>query len=487
MKTLTSNAILTPFTKGGYMSFSWSIFIDLGIISLALLIVTFIKTRIKLFERYLIPNSIIAGFLLLPFYSFMGPLIGINTEGLGNLVYHLLNLSFIAMSLRTQRRKTSGKGVFSMAIVILSQYSLQSLVGLGITFLFIATIIPSLFPSFGLAITLGYALGPGTAFSIGTGWEEFGFYGGGSVGLTFATIGFLWACFGGIILINRAQKKGWIDKSWSGMHGKTATSKKTGVNVAQTGKRHSTLFGTGTIDPLAYNLAIILVIYLVTFLLLKLFTHMLSLAGDKGTDFADGLWGIAFIFASVIAVGVKKLFVVFGAHATIDNERLTRVAGTSVDIMVAAAIGAISLVVVAHYWLPIMVMAILGGVVTLFTVFWFSSRLFRDYAFFRTILIYGAMTGTLPTGLALLRMVDHDFETPASSDYMFAVGIVFVFAIPFIVSMNFPAYGLQQGRPIYYWITFLIYFSYLLFVLVAFRIIVGKGAFKHAGRIWANK
>ena len=27
----------------------------------------------------------------------------------------------------------------------------------------------------------------------------------------------------------------------------------------------------------------------------------------------------------------------------------------------------------------------------------------------------------------------------------------------------------------------------LLFVLVVFRIIVGKGAFKHAGRIWANK
>lgn len=469
------------------MSFSWVIFIDLGIISLALLSVTFIKARIKFFERYLIPNSILAGFLLLPFYSYIGPLMSLHTEGLGNLVYHLLNLSFIAMSLRTRRQKASGKSVFSMVVVILSQYSLQSLIGLGITFLFIITIIPNLFPSFGLLITLGFALGPGQAFSIGTGWEEFGFYGGGSVGLTFAAIGFLWACFGGIILINRAKRKGWIEKGRRKNPDKTISPGSTQNRDASTQKRLGSVFGSGTIDPLAYNLAIVLGIYLVTFLFLKLTTYMLSFAGDVGMDFAEGLWGIAFIFASIIAVGVKKLLILFGVDATIDNERLTRIAGTSVDIMVAAAIGAISLVVVAHYWLPITVMAILGGIITMFSVLWFSSRMFKDYAFYRTILIYGAMTGTLPTGLALLRMVDHDFETPASSDYMYAVGLMFIFAIPFIVSMNFPAYGYTTGRSIYYWITFLIYFAYLLFVLTAYRIITGKGAFKNAGTIWLEK
>jgi ESS family glutamate:Na+ symporter len=374
-----------------------------------------------------------------------------------------------------------------MVIVIISQYSLQSLVGLGITFLFIITIIPDLFPSFGLLITLGYALGPGQALSIGTAWEAFGFYGGGSVGLTFASVGFLWACFGGIFLINRAKRRGWIEPLQTKDAKKTTSPKSDGNSVASAKKQHSSLFGTGTIDPLAYNLAMVLGIYLVTFLLLKLITYLLSMAGDVGMDFAEGLWGIAFIFASIIAVGVKKLLFFFGADTTIDNERLSRVAGTSIDLMVAAAIGAISLVVVAHYWLPLIVMNILGGIITLTTVLWFSSRIFKDYTFYRTILIFGAMTGTLPTGLALLRMVDHDFETPASSDYMFAVGLMFIFAIPFIVSMNFPAYGYTQGRPFYYWITFLIYFVYLIFVLVAFKIIVGKGAFKNAGRIWLEK
>jgi ESS family glutamate:Na+ symporter len=374
-----------------------------------------------------------------------------------------------------------------MVIAVLSQYSLQSLLGLGITFLFIVTIIPNLFPSFGLLITLGFALGPGQAFSIGTGWEELGFYGGGSVGLTFAAIGFLWACFGGIIIINRAKRKGWIDEGKREDPGKRTFKGSAQIRDASTQKRLGSVFGSGTIDALAYNLSIVLGIYLLTFLLLKLITYMLSFAGDVMMDSAEGLWGIAFIFGAIIAMGIKKLLILFGADATIDNERLTRIAGTSVDIMVAAAIGAISLVVVANYWLPIAVMAILGGIITMFSVLWLCSRMFKDHIFYRTILIYGALTGTLPTGLALLRMVDHDFETPASSDYMFAVGLTFIFAIPFIVSMNFPAYGYTTGRSIYYWITILIYVAYLLFVLIAFRIIAGKGAFKNASTIWSEK
>ncbi|MCK5093434.1 MAG: sodium:glutamate symporter, partial [Spirochaetes bacterium] len=149
------------------MTFSWSILIDLGIVSLALLTATLIRARVPFFQKYLIPNSVTAGFLLLPFYNFLAPLAGLNTEGLGNLVFHLLSLTFISMCLRKIPRKASGKSVFSMAIAILSQYSIQSLLGIGITFLFIATIIPDLFPSFGLLITLGFALGPGQAFAIG--------------------------------------------------------------------------------------------------------------------------------------------------------------------------------------------------------------------------------------------------------------------------------------------------------------------------------
>jgi ESS family glutamate:Na+ symporter len=466
------------------MHFHWSIFIDLGIISCALLAATALRKRVHFFQKYLIPNALTAGFLLLPFYNYASPIIGLESEGLGNLVFHLLNISFIAMTLRTRRYRASGKNIFSMVIVVLSQYSLQSLVGLGITFLFIATIIPNLFPSFGLLITLGFALGPGQAFAIGSGWESRGFFGGGSVGLTFAAIGFLWACFIGMFLINSGMKRGWIGEKEVFENHVSARSREKDTSSIPPGSGPT--LNVGAIDQMTYNFAVVCAVYLLTYLLLKGITAVLSYTGTIGMDLAEHLWGIAFIFASLVAVVVKKLFYVFGIEGSISNERLTRIAGLSVDFMVAASIGAISLVVVRHYWLPISVMALLGGIITVLSLLWLSSRLFTDYVFQRTILIYGAMTGTLPTGLALLRVVDPEFETPASSDYMYTVGIVFFFAIPFIFSMNFPIYGYTTGRTIYYWVTFLIYAAYLIFVLASFRIMKGKGAFRGAGKLWKS-
>jgi ESS family glutamate:Na+ symporter len=473
------------------MGFSWSIFIDLGIVSLALVVASFLRKHITFFRNYLIPSSIIAGFILLPFYNFLAPLLGLGTDGLGNLVFHLLNLSFISMSLRKATGKTSSKGIFSMVVAILSQYCLQSLLGIGITFLFIATIIPDLFPSFGLMITLGFALGPGQAFAIGKGWEGYGFAGGSVVGLTFAAIGFLWACFAGIFIINRAAKKNWIDYSLTGRNNQSCQTKSPSGGILGNGEprtdNSSVKTGSGAIDPLSTNLAVVFGVYLITFLLLKLLTFMLSFAGTMGSDLALNLWGISFIFAALMAAAVKKIFALLQLNLFTDNQYLNRIAGTSVDFMVTASIAAISLVVVAQYWLPIIVMGILGGLITSVTLLWLSSRLFKDYIFQRTILLFGALTGTLPTGLALLRVLDPEFKTLAASDFMYAVGIVFIFAIPLILSMNFPVYGYTSGNSIYYWITVGIYLTGLTFVVTVFRIIVGRGAFRNAAVIWYKK
>ncbi len=466
------------------MNFSWMIFVDLGIISLALLVATFIRAKVPFFQRFLIPNSLTAGFLVLPIYNFLSHTLGLNTNGLENLVFHLLNISFVAMSLRKSNLKGSGKRVFSTTVTILSQYTFQGLVGLGLTFLFIATIIPNLFPSFGLFIPLGFALGPGQSFAIGKGWETFGFDGAGSIGLTFAAIGFLWACFGGVYLINYGIRKGWLEKEH------IEVFKKRGIRVGIYGKDEEHPVGahltteTEAIDSMSFNLAVILGVYLFAFLFLKGLTYLLSFAGSAGHDLAVNLWGISFIFAALIAQVVKKFFKVLGIEHLLDNGSMTRIAGTSVDIMVAASIGAISLVVVTKYWLPIATMGILGGIVTIFTLIWISSRIFEDHHFHRTIMLYGALTGTLPTGLALLRVVDPEFETPVAADYMYASGLTFFLAIPFILMINLPAYGYRSGNPIYYYVTFAIFFGYLVFVSISYILLSRKRAFRKTSHLW---
>lgn len=466
------------------MNFSWTLLLNLGVIGFGLLLATVIRYRVKFFQKYLIPNALTAGFLLLPFYNYVLPKFGLTSTQLGELVYHLLSISFIAMTLRKTKKRTKGINVYSMSIGILSQYALQAITGLLLTYIFIKTLFPDLFPSFGFLLPLGFALGPGQAFAIGNGWEQFGFSGAGSIGLTFAAIGFLWACFGGVFLINYGIKKKWIcvDK----LDNLNTAKVKTGIYPEGAKPKVGAHLTTETeaIDSMSFNIAIVFGIYFLTFWFLKFLTWALSFAGNMGHDLAVNLWGISFIFAALIAIIVREFLKKSKIHHVFDNATLTRISGTSVDFMVSASIAAISLVVVAKYWLPILVVSTVGGSLTLLTVPWLSSRLFKDHRFHRTLIVYGASTGTMPTGLALLRVIDAEYETPVASDYMFSSGLTFIFAIPFILIINLPAYSYTTGNPIYFWIAFLISVGYLIFVIISHVVIAKSKSFKNPTKIW---
>ena len=169
------------------MSYQWSMFINLGIISAGLLLATFIRTKVNFLQRFLIPNSLLAGFILLPLYNFVFPYLGLSTVDLGQMAYHLLSLSFVALSLKALPRKKPGRGrIFGTTLSVLFQFGVQGFIGLILTFVFIKTIRPDLFHSFGYLLPLGFAQGPGQAYSIGQSWTAFGVEGAGSIGLTFA-------------------------------------------------------------------------------------------------------------------------------------------------------------------------------------------------------------------------------------------------------------------------------------------------------------
>jgi len=470
------------------MNFPWKFFIDLGIISIALLLATLLRARIKYFQKYLIPNALTAGFILLIYYNFIAKYFGMDNKDLGAMVYHLLSLSFIAMTLRKapEPRKKGDLGIFSTSVAIISQYGIQIIIGLLLTFFFMKTFFPGLFPAFGLFLPLGFALGPGQAYAIGQGWESFGFEGAGSVGLTFAAVGFLWACFGGMWLINYGIRKNWITKEKL----EKLRQRNVSTGVYPKGKElpvgsHLTT-ETEAIDSMTFNGSMVLLVYLLSYLLLKLLTYFLSFAGNAGMELAVNLWGISFVFAALTALAFKGILNLFDLQHTLDNGCLTRISGISVDLMVSGAIGAISLIVVVQYWLPISVICILGGLAVMTTVPWLCSRLFKDHRFERTLIVFGACSGTMPTGLALLRVIDPDFETPVASDYMFSTAITFFIVIPLILAINLPAYAHRTGNMLYFWAMIGIAVIYLLFALISFRIIAKKRSFLHGSKIWLH-
>ncbi len=468
------------------MNFSWGLILDLGIISMALLLSTFIRSRVFFFQKYLIPNALTAGFILLLLYNFVFPILDLSSDRFGEMVYHLLNISFIAMTLRRipEKEKQGDSAIFATSISVLSQYALQALLGLLVTFLFMSTIFPNLFPAFGFLLPLGFVLGPGQAFAIGNGWELMGFAGAGTVGLTFAAVGFLWACFGGVFLINYGIRRGWVNREQI----EILRSKDVRTGLFQKhekkpiGSRLST--ETEAIDSLTFHLGLVFFTYLLSYLLLRGLTALLSLIGPLGYELAVNLWGINFVFSAVVAMLVRFVAQKLDVDYTFDNHTLSRLSGLSVDVMVTAAVGAISLVIVGQYIIQILVLSIIAGSIALILVPWFCSRIYTDHQFHRMLLVYGVSTGTMPTGLALLRVIDPNFETPAASDYMFSTGITFVLAIPFILSINLPAYSVSKDNPQLFWLAVAVSAGYLLFVVISFLIISKRRAVHKASHIW---
>ncbi len=467
------------------MSIQWTMFIHLGIISGAMILATLIRTRVTFFQRFLIPNPLLAGFILLPLYNFAFPAIGLSSVNLGEMAYHLLSISFIALTLKAPPRKKAAKGrIFGTTLSVLFQFGVQGFVGLMLTFFFIKTIMPDLFHSFGYLFPLGFAQGPGQAYSIGQSWSAFGVTDAGSVGLTFAAMGFILCSFGGVFIINYGIRHNWIAKEQieflskrnirKGIHPKGS---KLPVGAYQTTE-------TEAIDSLTINLGMVLLAYFMTFLLLSGVEALLSLIGPAGAQLAETFWGLSFIFAALISLVIKQILKATDTQHIMDNLTLNRITGFSVDLMVTSAIAAISLVVVSRYWLPIITISIVGSVIVAFTTLWYSSRVFSDHRFLRALLVYGVSTGTLSTGLALLRVVDPDFETPVAADYTYASGITFVLALPYILTMNLPLHTYVTGDYKWFWLSILVNVIYLLFTGSFFFKYAGKKAFRHKTRVW---
>lgn len=238
------------------------------------------------------------------------------------------------------------------------------------------------------------------------------------------------------------------------------------------------------IDSLTLQVVLILITYFLTFLFLNLLDFSLGLIGPVGERLANTFWGISFIFAALTGLSVRKIMHLLKIDHILEVKTLNRLSGISVDIMVTSAIAAISLVVVAKYWIPITGISLAGALATLITVPWMGSRVFTDHRFLRVLLIYGVSTGTLATGLALLRVLDPEFETPVATDYTYASGITFVLAIPFILAINLPAMAYQTGESKYMVYALLISASYIIFTFIWYLYLAGKKSFAKSSSLW---
>ncbi len=379
-----------------------------GSLAVMLLIGVLLRAKISIFQRFLIPSCLIGGVLGLIIIN--GGIIKISVTDLETFAYHFFNISFISVGLtgsanqadNSTGRKGSIKGPLWMALSQTIVFNLQAIIG-GVCVIVFGILGFKLFPTFGFLAPLGFEEGPGQALSFGKVWEGLGFEHAATIGLTFAAIGYFFAFFVGVPLVN-----------WGIRQGLAANAPKhlprdflTGVISSQQLDRSA---GTQTlhsanVDTLAFQAAMVGLVYILTYALVR------GLGSFFAPDVASMLWGFFFIFGLIIAFSIRWLMGRVGVAYLIDPGVQRRITGWSIDFLLVATIMAIKLAIVWTYILPISVISLACGVVTTGVMVFLGKRLW-SYNLERTVVIFGTVTGTVACGLLLLRIVDPDFKTP---------------------------------------------------------------------------
>ena len=434
------------------MSFSaqntelWNLILQLGIISAIMLVANIIRRKLPVIQKMLLPTAVLGGFLLLGLR--LSGWVYIDTDLLEMLTYHGLAIGFIALSIRTMRKEKleNGVGLIGMksGALIVSSYILQGIAGLIISLLLGYTIMPDMFKSAGILLPMGYGQGPGQANNIGTVYEGLGFVGGRSFALSLAAAGFLSACIVGVIYLNYLARKGEIKRVKKDENDEVESAN--GIHIFQDPNEIPI---SQAVDKLTVQIALVLTVYLITYGVILGLTSLASSLGEGlANTISSLLWGFNFIVGALVAMLFRAIMVLLRknklmTHQYQNNYLLSRVSGFFFDLMIVAGIASIDIEVMQTLWLPFVLMAITGALLTFVYLKYICRKLYPDYYYEGLLSMYGMMTGTISSGVLLLREVDPQFQTRASTNMLVGSGFAVLLGAPMLlligIAPNSPA------------------------------------------------
>lgn len=406
----------------------WRPIIIVGIIASITLFANVIRQKISFIRKSYIPTAVLAGFILLLLRSLN--IVHIRQEFLELITYHGIAIGFIAMSLRVKREKTTDtyKVAVKSGALIVSTYLVQAITGLVISLFLVFTFMPQFFPASGILLAMGFGQGPGQANNVGSTYESLGFVGGQSYGLAIAASGYLIACTVGVFFLNKRKSK--ITKYTD------ETSNDTPIDIFQD---EDEIPISQSIDKLSIQVALIVFVYLLTFGILVGVSRLLSLISPGvANTLSPILWGFNFIFASAIASGVAALISVLRKKGIMkrqyqNNYLLNRISGLAFDIMIVAGIASINFTDIAKLWIPFIVTILLGALVTYLYLKFMSNKIYKGYENEAFLSMFGMLTGTISSGVLLVREIDPEYKTPAANNLVTGSGAAIVFGAPLLV------------------------------------------------------
>lgn len=402
-----------------------SLLYDVACMSLLLVIAKVIRSKVRIVQRLYIPSALIAGGLgliggkqflnVLPFSSEISNYAGI-------LIAFVFGSMFIGTKTKSNFKlmlNNVGDSFLVNAAAEIAQFAFFTLIGVAV--------LPSFFPginkAFGLMLPSGFVGGHGTAAAIGGVLAENGWTDATSIGQTFATIGLLGGIIGGVIIINIGARKGKtaIIKDVNRLPEEMLTGLVPSRDRAEFGKN---TINAMSIDTFTWHFSLILVAvgmaYGINSGLKTLFPQM-----------SFPVYGLALVCSIFVQAILKKIKL----DEYIDKNIITHIGSSATDYLVAFGVASINVSIVVKYWLPIVLLSVLGFVLVIGWFWIISPRFYKNYWFERGIYVYGLTTGVMATGVILLRITDPEFKSGVLEDFGFA-WIFLSFMDMFMVSFS---------------------------------------------------
>lgn len=387
-----------------------NLMLAVSLLAVLLLFATFLRARIRLLQRILLPSSLIAGFIGL----ILGPqALGLIPAGIieiwGGLPGRLISVVFACMFL--------GHAIPSPGTVWREagpQICYGFLAGFGqyfVAILLTMTLLTPLFgvpPIFATILEIGFSGGHGTASGMCEVFGALGFPDGCDLGLMSATVGITVSVVFGMLLVNIAARRRYALL----INSPGSIPRDVLSGILEIGNRRSigtSTVSTNAIEPLAFHLGFVGVSILIGWLAYSVIRGLHPILKSFPLFPLAMLGGISMQAASS-RLKVDRL---------LDRQSFERIQGLSLDILVASAIASLNLRVVLDYAAPFSILMI-AGLVWMLALTWFlAPRMFPDAWFERGVVEFGMQTGVTAVGLLLLRIVDPEYRTAAAPSFGF--------------------------------------------------------------------
>jgi ESS family glutamate:Na+ symporter len=376
-----------------------------------------------------------------------------------NTVYHSLAIGFMALTLKRDKGKTDKK-VWSTGMVIVLTYLMQAVLGAAVVYF----LFKDVFLGAGLLLPLGFGQGPGLATSIGNGYAAGvgRLIEGGALGATIASVGFLVGGIIGVIALNVYARK--YKLNVEKFHDENPSIKST-FEV-------ETIKEIRAFDTFTMQIVIIFLLYGLVYLTLVLLeNYILPMMGSLGDTFAGVFHGFNFLIGIVYALLYRRILRYAeekgkNVNFLTNNYVLSNISSLAFNFMIIASVLTITINSIKQYYILVIVLATIGTLFTFAFLRWISKKIYKGKFEVHYFLgMFGMLTGTASTGLALLKGLDRDFESPIAEEMVVGSGTAISMALPLFALLMFPGLAITSGNNVYNILVFVIPIIYGLILL----------------------